>query len=58
MDDRLAGPHAVLGLIDLYYDWNGQEAQNEFRRALDADPNDVMAHSWGSEELSRHGPVS
>ncbi|HET6217513.1 MAG TPA: tetratricopeptide repeat protein [Acidobacteriaceae bacterium] len=55
MDDSLAGPHAVLGLIDLYYDWNGQEAQNEFRSALDADPNDVMAHSWGGENLAAMG---
>jgi len=55
MNDSLAGPHAVLGLIDLYYDWNGQEAQNEFLRALEADPNDVMAHSWGAENLAAMG---
>ena len=55
MNDRLAGPHATLGLIDLYYDWNGQEAQNEFRSALEADPNDVMAHSWGGENLAAMG---
>jgi DNA-binding winged helix-turn-helix (wHTH) protein/TolB-like protein len=55
MNSTLSGPHSVLGLIDLYYDWNGQEAQNEFRLALEADPNDIMAHSWGAENLAAMG---
>lgn len=51
----LAGPHATLGLIDLYYDWDGRAAQNEFRLAIEADPNNIMAHSWGAENLAAMG---
>ena len=55
MNDTLPGPHATLGLIDMYYDWNGQAAQDEFRQALDADPNYIMAHSWSGENLAAMG---
>lgn len=55
MDDGLADARATLGLIDFYYDWNGTAAENEFRRAFDANPNYAMAHSWSSETLAAMG---
>jgi DNA-binding winged helix-turn-helix (wHTH) protein/TolB-like protein/Flp pilus assembly protein TadD len=55
MNDRLASPHATLGLIDLYYDWNGHTAQDEFALAIKADPNCVIAHSWSGENLAAMG---
>jgi DNA-binding winged helix-turn-helix (wHTH) protein/TolB-like protein/Flp pilus assembly protein TadD len=58
MNDSLAGPHATLGLIYLYYDWNGQRAHDEFTRAIKADPNCVIAHSWSGENLAAMGRFS
>lgn len=55
MDDSLADAHATLGLIHFYYDWDGDAAENEFRRALDLNPNYAMAHSWSGETLAAMG---
>jgi DNA-binding winged helix-turn-helix (wHTH) protein/TolB-like protein/Tfp pilus assembly protein PilF len=55
MDDGLAEAHATLGFIHFYYDWNGVEAGNEFRRALADNPNYAMAHSWYGEALVAMG---
>jgi DNA-binding winged helix-turn-helix (wHTH) protein/TolB-like protein/tetratricopeptide (TPR) repeat protein len=55
MDDGLAEAHATLGFIYFYYDWNGLNAANEFRRALADNPNYAMAHSWYGENLAAMG---
>jgi TolB-like protein/Flp pilus assembly protein TadD len=55
MDDGLAEAHATLGFIHFYYDWNGTEAAEEFRRALAGNPNYAMAHSWYGETLAAMG---
>jgi DNA-binding winged helix-turn-helix (wHTH) protein/TolB-like protein/Tfp pilus assembly protein PilF len=52
MDDGLAEAHASMGFINFYYDWNGTDAGNEFRRALADNPNYPMAHSWYGESLA------
>lgn len=58
MNNGLADAHATLGLIYFYYDWDGVAAENEFRRALDINPNYAMAHSWNSEALAAMGRFS
>ncbi len=55
MDDKLADAHATLGMIHFYYEWDGLAAENEFRRALDINPNYAMAHSWYAETLAAMG---
>jgi DNA-binding winged helix-turn-helix (wHTH) protein/TolB-like protein/Tfp pilus assembly protein PilF len=55
MNDGLADAHATLGLIYFYYDWDGVAAENEFRHALDINPNYAMAHSWNGETLAAMG---
>jgi DNA-binding winged helix-turn-helix (wHTH) protein/TolB-like protein/Tfp pilus assembly protein PilF len=55
MNKLLAEAHATLGLIHFYYDWDGPAAENEFRLALDINPNYAMAHSWNSEALAAMG---
>jgi DNA-binding winged helix-turn-helix (wHTH) protein/TolB-like protein/Tfp pilus assembly protein PilF len=55
MDNSLADAHATLGLIFFYYDWDGPAAENEFRRAIDFNPNCAMAHSWSGETLAAMG---
>jgi DNA-binding winged helix-turn-helix (wHTH) protein/TolB-like protein/Tfp pilus assembly protein PilF len=58
MDDTLAEAHATLGLIHFYYDWDGLAAENEFRRAIEINPNYAMAHSWNGEALAAMGQFS
>ncbi|MGQ0562491.1 MAG: TPR end-of-group domain-containing protein [Gemmatimonadota bacterium] len=39
LDERLATPHAVLGAIRLWVDWDIAGAERAFLRALELDPN-------------------
>jgi adenylate cyclase len=45
LDDTLAEAHASLGL-NLYHDWRWEEAQREFRRAIQLNPSYATAHHW------------
>jgi len=51
-DPSLAEPHATLGYVRLYYDWKFADAETEFRRALDLNPNYATAHHWYSVYLT------
>jgi len=44
LDDSLSVAHSSLGLLAMYQDWNWQVAGAEFRRALELDPSDALAH--------------
>jgi len=46
LDSSLAEPHAALGFVYLYYDWNWAAAEHEFRRAIAMSPNYSTAHEW------------
>ena len=46
LDENLAGAHNSLALIAGHYDWNWQEAEKEFKRAIALNPNYATAHSW------------
>ncbi len=51
IDTDLAEPHATLAfaLFSYYFDWAG--AENEFKRALERNPNYATAHHWYSMYL-------
>ncbi len=44
LDATLAEPHASLGFIHMYFDWDFAAAESEFKRAIALDPNSVTAH--------------
>lgn len=46
LDATLAEPHATLGFVEMYYDWNWPRAEREFQRALTLDPSYATAHEW------------
>lgn len=46
LDPDLAAGHAVLGAVYSDYQWRWQDAEREYQRALELNPNDVMAHAW------------
>jgi tetratricopeptide (TPR) repeat protein len=46
LDSTLAGPHATLGFAAMYYDWNWQTAEREYRAAIARNPSYATAHEW------------
>src|SRR3989442_177555 len=55
IDDSLAEAHAVLGYIIFWYDWDWSAAENQFKRALELDPNSADAHLSYAHLLSNTG---
>jgi DNA-binding winged helix-turn-helix (wHTH) protein/TolB-like protein len=51
LDDTLAEAHASLAYVEYYHDWNWAGAEQEFKRAIAANPNYATAHQWYSEYL-------
>lgn len=39
LDPNLAEPHASLAMVSFVFDWDWKTAEQEFKRALDLDPN-------------------
>lgn len=46
IDDRLADAYTSLGLIAEQYEWNWAEAEQDFRSAIELNPNYSVAHHW------------
>ncbi len=51
LDDSLAEAHAGLGLQLAMLDWKFDEAEREFRRAIELDPGYASTYMWYSELL-------
>ena len=48
LDPLLGEAHAVLANVAFSYDWNFEEAEREFERALALSPNNPTPHLWYS----------
>jgi TolB-like protein/tetratricopeptide (TPR) repeat protein len=55
IDETLAAPHATLGYVKFWYDWDFAGAESEFRRAIELDPDYATAHHWYGEALGLLG---
>ncbi len=55
LDDSLAEAHTSLGMVALYYEWDWNKADREFRRAIDLNPNYELAHTWDALYYSAMG---
>ncbi|MDQ3750055.1 MAG: protein kinase [Acidobacteriota bacterium] len=55
IDDTLADAHAVLGFITFWYEWDWNEAENQFKRAFELDPNNADAHIFYANLFSNIG---
>jgi adenylate cyclase len=44
LDSEVAEAHLSLAIIQLFYEWNREEAEREYRRALELNPNNADAH--------------
>jgi TolB-like protein/DNA-binding SARP family transcriptional activator/Tfp pilus assembly protein PilF len=55
IDPTLSEPHATLGYAALYYEWDWERAEAEFRRTLELDPGYSTGHQWYSNFLTAMG---
>lgn len=55
LDPFLAEAHGVLAVIADYSDWDWPAAEQEYRHALDLNPNYATAHHWYAVFLGRMG---
>ena len=55
LDDSLAETHTSLAFVTLYYDRDWANAEREFRRAIELNPNYANGHHWYGEFLSLEG---
>jgi TolB-like protein/DNA-binding winged helix-turn-helix (wHTH) protein/Tfp pilus assembly protein PilF len=55
LDDSLAEAHASLAFVEMHYDWNWRESEQEFRRAIELNPNYATAHQWFAYWLMAQG---
>jgi TolB-like protein/DNA-binding winged helix-turn-helix (wHTH) protein len=55
LDDTLSNAHLALGDFFFYHDWNWAEAEKEYRRALDLNPNSAEGYCHYAEFLNSMG---
>jgi TolB-like protein/DNA-binding winged helix-turn-helix (wHTH) protein/Tfp pilus assembly protein PilF len=55
LDDSLAEAHLAIAEVLLYRDWNFADAEREFRRSLELNPNYSTGHQWYAEYLGLMG---
>ena len=54
-DAALAEPHASLGYVKFYFDWDWSEAETEFQQAIALDSDWAASHQWYSIYLLAAG---
>lgn len=57
LDDHLAPAHISLAFVSFLYEWDWNEAERQFQRALALDPRYAHAHHWYSHYLLALGRV-
>jgi len=57
LEPTLAEAHASMAYVLNYYDWDRARAEQEFKRALELDPNDANAHHAYSRFLASMGRI-
>ena len=55
LDDSLAEAHAALAMKRYYLDWDWDDAEREFKRALELNASYVLASCWYAYMLSAQG---
>ncbi len=55
IDDAISDGHAALGMTLFWGEWNWSEAEKQYKRALELNPNDVNAHIFYAHMLSNMG---
>ena len=58
LDPALAEPHASLGYVHLYFDWDWGKSEAEFKKAIELNANYATAHAWYTYFLMAMGRVN
>ena len=57
LDDSLSEAHTSLARVLAVYDWDSKGAEKEFKRAIELNPRNAIAHQWYGgyfEAIGRH----
>ena len=46
LDPDAPEPHASLGYVNMYFDWDFAAAEAQFRKAIELNPSFAIAHDW------------
>jgi tetratricopeptide (TPR) repeat protein len=57
IDNALSEAHSSLAYEVFFYEWNWEVAEQEFKRAIELNPNNADAHHWYSHYLLAHQRV-
>jgi DNA-binding winged helix-turn-helix (wHTH) protein/tetratricopeptide (TPR) repeat protein len=57
LDESLSEAHTSLAVVALMYDWDWAGSEKEFKRALELDPNNALAHHWRGQCLLAMGRI-
>ncbi len=57
LDNMLAEVHNSLGAVNLWYKWDWDASEKEFKRAIELNPGLAIAHHWYAELLKSMGRV-
>jgi tetratricopeptide (TPR) repeat protein len=52
LDDSSAEAHRALAFAEFYGNWDFVDGEKEFRRAIDLNPSDPLAHKWYANALA------
>jgi DNA-binding winged helix-turn-helix (wHTH) protein/Tfp pilus assembly protein PilF len=55
LDEQSPEAHASLAFVTFWGMWDAADAEKEFRRAIELDPNNVKAHHWYATFLNALG---
>src|SRR5205807_9604183 len=55
IDDSLAEAHNSLGLVKEHFEWDWTGTEQEFKRAIELNPNLATAHHWYGDYLTNMG---
>jgi tetratricopeptide (TPR) repeat protein len=58
LDDSLAEGHRALAFAEMYGSWDFVDAEKEFRRAIELNPNDPQARRWYANAFAVPGRFS
>ncbi len=55
LDENLSEAHASLAHVMHNFDWNWEGSEREYRRAIELNPNNALAHFWYAHHLAQRG---
>jgi TolB-like protein/Tfp pilus assembly protein PilF len=55
IDDTLAEGYVSRGILLAHFEWNSRAAEENYRKAIELNPNNATARHWYAMDLAEHG---